>query len=175
MQNCVQRSFISAVCPSTHTVFLSKFYFSSAYEFVGTVLCNFLTLIRRRGILDIFLSVIAKILCIQVKAKNGSGSKEMKTVIMSDFIDLRNADAQRWYLKGHMSRELAVEVDSLLKDMSDVSFDNFAQTRFTLKSKLQELTKLVTTPTFSFLISWEPESLRKKMVRLVISDTDFPF
>lgn len=75
----------------------------------------------RCGILDIFLSVIAKILCVQVKAKNGSNGKDVKMVVMSDFVSSQDVDSTKWYLKGNMSRELAAEVDCLMKDMSKVN------------------------------------------------------
>lgn len=41
---------------------------------------------------------------------------------MSDFVNSQDVDSTKWYLKGNMSRELAVEVDSLMKDMSKVSY-----------------------------------------------------
>lgn len=71
--------------------------------------------------MDIFLAVIAKSLCVQVKAKNGSNGKGVKTVFMADFVHAQNVDTSKWYLKGTMSKELSAEVDALLKDMSMVS------------------------------------------------------
>lgn len=70
--------------------------------------------------MDILLSVVAKVLCVQVKAKNGSNGKEVRTIVMSDCIGVGKVDANRWYLKGSMSKELAIEVDTLLKDMTKV-------------------------------------------------------
>lgn len=78
---------------------------------------------HRRGILDIFLAVIAKILSIQVKSKNGCGGngKGVKTVSITDYIQPSNVEPQRWYLKGSVTKELASEIDTLLKDMASVS------------------------------------------------------
>ena len=75
---------------------------------------------KRRSILDIFLAVIAKILSIQVKTKNNGNGKGVKTVTIMDHFQPSNEDPHRWYLKGTVTRELASEIDSLLKDMSSV-------------------------------------------------------
>lgn len=57
---------------------------------------------------------------------------------MSDFMCSQNVDNDEWYLKGNMSKELAAEVDSLLKDMSKVI--NLDADTYLLKNKFKKET-----------------------------------
>ena len=75
----------------------------------------------RRGILDIFLSTVAKNLNMQMKAKNGTNGKTLKTVCMSDYLHPECLSSEKWYFKGTICKELSIEVNMLLKDMSMVS------------------------------------------------------
>lgn len=64
--------------------------------------------------------MISKILSIQVKTKNDGSGKGVKTVSIIDYIQPSNVDPQTWYLKGTVTKELASEIDVLLKDMASV-------------------------------------------------------
>lgn len=57
----------------------------------------------------------------QMKAKNGSNGKGVKTIFMTDYIHPQNMDSSRWYFKGTISKEFSADVDALLKDMSRVN------------------------------------------------------
>lgn len=71
------------------------------------------------GLLDNFLSVIAKALILQVKVKGTNGSKIVNSLKLHD-VDL-DEDESRWYLKGVSSRKLADDMIQILWDMSNVS------------------------------------------------------
>lgn len=77
------------------------------------------------GILDIFLSIIAKALSVQVKAKMKNGSpgapKEINTVTLATSINSRNNIGNRWYLRGCVNRKLAEVIVHFVKDMANVS------------------------------------------------------
>lgn len=81
----------------------------------------FISSVCRRGILDIFLSTIAKNLNMQMKAKSNINGKALKTIYMSDYIQDDYLAAENWYFKGTICKELSMEVNTLLKDMSMVS------------------------------------------------------
>ncbi|XP_065222944.1 E3 ubiquitin-protein ligase MYCBP2 isoform X3 [Planococcus citri] len=100
----------------------------------GTVTSSFD--INKRSILDIFLAVIAKILSIQVKAKNNGNGKGVKTVTITDHLQPLSEDPHRWYLKGTVTKELASEIDGLLKDMASGRISEAWQT--TAKSAIAE-------------------------------------
>lgn len=75
------------------------------------------------GILDVFLSCVAKALTVQTKVKGSSGgkvnSKTVTTVTLATAIHPKNDELkERWWLRGCMSRKLAEVIISLLKDMS---------------------------------------------------------
>lgn len=74
---------------------------------------------RRVGLLDNFLSVIAKALILQVKVKGANGSKVVNSLKLHD-VDL-DEDGSRWYMKGVSSRKLADDIIQILWDMSNVS------------------------------------------------------
>lgn len=80
---------------------------------------------RRMGILDIFLSIIAKALSVQVKAKVKNASpgapKEINTVTLTTSINSRDYIGNRWYLRGCVNRKLAEVIVHFVKDMANVS------------------------------------------------------
>lgn len=71
------------------------------------------------GLLDNFLSVIAKALILQVKVKGTNGSKVVNSLKLHD-VEL-SEDHSWWYLKGISSRKLADDIIQILWDMSNVS------------------------------------------------------
>lgn len=83
------------------------------------------------GILDVFLSIIAKSLTVQVKIKskdnNGSGSgvKGISTVTLTTSIHPRDYVGNRWWMRGSVNRKLADVIIQLLKDMAAVSTSDY--------------------------------------------------
>lgn len=75
---------------------------------------------HKTGLLDNFLSVVAKALILQVKVKGTNGSKVVNSLKLND-VDLMERDESWWYLKGVSSRKLADDVIQILWDMSNVS------------------------------------------------------
>ena len=94
--------------------------------------------INQLGILDCFLAVIAKALSVQVKAKGRStnifklltGESSITALSLACLVNPKpvpgetTVKAQRWYLKGVVTQEVASEVVKLLKDMITGSFGN---------------------------------------------------
>lgn len=75
------------------------------------------------GLLDVFLSCIAKSLTVQSKTKGafgsgGASSKSVTTVTLATAIHPRDKLRDRWWLRGCMSRKLAEVIISLVKDMA---------------------------------------------------------
>lgn len=77
----------------------------------------------RLGILDVFLSCVAKALTVQVKVKgkDASGGKGLTTVTLATSIHPRDFVGSRWWLRGCITRKLAEVIIQLLKDMAAVS------------------------------------------------------
>lgn len=74
------------------------------------------------GILDVFLSCIAKALTVQVKVKGKENNgKALQTVSLATSIHPKNYVGTRWWLRGCMTRKLAEVIILLLKDMASVS------------------------------------------------------
>lgn len=87
--------------------------------------------INQLGILDCLIAVIAKALSVQVKAKGRStnilqlltGESSITALTLANLVNPKpvpgetTVKAQRWYLKGVVSQEVASEVVKLLKDM----------------------------------------------------------
>lgn len=87
--------------------------------------------INQLGILDCLIAVISKALSVQIKAKGRStniiqiltGESSITAITMDKLINPKPVSgettirAQRWYLKGSISQEVAGEVIKLLKDM----------------------------------------------------------
>ena len=79
------------------------------------------------GLLDVFLSCIAKALTLQVKTKGLSKESGLKgqttTVSLGTSIHPRDdrVGGERWWLRGAMSKKIAEEIIALLKDLSQVS------------------------------------------------------
>ncbi|KAG5884570.1 hypothetical protein JTB14_006595 [Gonioctena quinquepunctata] len=78
--------------------------------------------VNQLGVLDVFLSVIAKALTLQVKVrgKSGSGStpKEINTVTLATSIQPKDTLGARWWLRGPVSKKLAEVIVNLIKDMA---------------------------------------------------------
>lgn len=78
----------------------------------------------KAGILDVFLSVIAKALTVQVKVKSKSGggtaAKEINTVTLATSIHPKDHLGKRWWLRGCVNRKLAEVIVHLIKDMANV-------------------------------------------------------
>ena len=80
------------------------------------------------GLLDVFLSCIAKALTLQVKTKglgkeSGGLKGQTTTVSLGTSIhprDDRVHGGERWWLRGAMSKKIAEEIIALLKDLSQV-------------------------------------------------------
>lgn len=85
------------------------------------------TALFRPGILDTFLSVIAKTLTLQVKmrGKSGSGgaSKEISTVTLGSCLDASDDTGLRWWLRGATNRKLSEVMIQLITDMSAVRLE----------------------------------------------------
>lgn len=71
------------------------------------------------GLLDNFLSIIAKALILQVKVKGTNGSKVVNSLKLHD-VNLEENESW-WYLKGISSRKLADDIIQILWDLSNVS------------------------------------------------------
>ncbi|XP_060843295.1 E3 ubiquitin-protein ligase MYCBP2 isoform X2 [Rhopalosiphum padi] len=69
------------------------------------------------GLLDSFLSVIAKALILQVKVKGANGSKVVNSLKLRD-VDL-DEDESLWFLKGDSNRKLADDIIRILWDLSN--------------------------------------------------------
>lgn len=72
------------------------------------------------GILDVFLSCIAKALTVQVKVKGKENGKALQTASLATSIHPDSQVGARWWLRGYMTRKLAEVIIQLLKDMASV-------------------------------------------------------
>lgn len=73
------------------------------------------------GILDVFLSCIAKALTVQVKVKGKENNgKALQSVSLATSIHPKSQVGTRWWLRGCMTRKLAEVIIQLLKDMASV-------------------------------------------------------
>lgn len=73
------------------------------------------------GILDVFLSCIAKALTVQVKVKGKENNgKALQTTSLATSIHPKSQVGARWWLRGCMTRKLAEVIIQLLKDMASV-------------------------------------------------------
>lgn len=92
------------------------------------------------GILDVFLSVIAKALTLQVKVRSKNGNlgptKEINTVTLATTMPITPISDTCWWLRGSVSKKLAEGIVLLMKDMAAVSdtiisylhvFNNFSK------------------------------------------------
>lgn len=71
------------------------------------------------GILDVFLSCIAKALTVQVKVKGKENNgKALQSVSLATSIHPKSQVGTRWWLRGCMTRKLAEVIIQLLKDMA---------------------------------------------------------
>ncbi|XP_056648043.1 E3 ubiquitin-protein ligase MYCBP2 isoform X1 [Diorhabda sublineata] len=78
--------------------------------------------VNQLGILDIFLSIVAKALTLQVKVRgksgNGGAPKEVTTVTLATSIQPRDVLGARWWLRGSVSKKLSEVIINLIKDMA---------------------------------------------------------
>ncbi|XP_024084698.1 E3 ubiquitin-protein ligase MYCBP2 isoform X3 [Cimex lectularius] len=72
---------------------------------------------HKMGILDVFLSCIAKALTVQVKTK-GKESKGVSSISLATCIHPRDNIGSRWWLRGCISRKLAEDIIGLIRDMA---------------------------------------------------------
>nr|CAH7734771.1 unnamed protein product [Callosobruchus chinensis] len=79
--------------------------------------------VNQVGVLDVFLSVIAKALTLQVKVRSKSGGggaapKEINTVTLATSIQPKDIVNARWWLRGHVNKKLAEVIVNLIRDMT---------------------------------------------------------
>lgn len=81
--------------------------------------------LNQANILDVLLACIAKSLTVQTKVKGGlintsnsSGHRNVTTVTLATSIHPKDSLADRWFLRGCMSRKLAEVIINLISDMS---------------------------------------------------------
>ncbi|XP_046683725.1 E3 ubiquitin-protein ligase MYCBP2 isoform X4 [Homalodisca vitripennis] len=98
---------------------------------------------HRVGILDVFLSVIAKALTVQVKVKAKEG-KGVTSVTLATAIHPRDQVGKRWWLRGCISRKLAEDIIQLIKDMSAGKLSEMwaRVTKGAIAENIMNLTKL---------------------------------
>ncbi|XP_046604041.1 E3 ubiquitin-protein ligase MYCBP2 isoform X2 [Neodiprion virginianus] len=96
------------------------------------------------GILDVFLSCIAKALTVQVKVKGKENGKALQTVSLATSIHPKNDIGSRWWLRGCMTRKLAEVIIRLLKDMAvgKISEAWAAVTKAAIAENILNLTRL---------------------------------
>ena len=93
-----------------------------------------MSFLNNPGLLDVFLSCIAKALTLQVKTKGLNKELGMKgqttTVSLGTSIHPRDdrVGGERWWLRGAMSKKISEEIIALLKDMSQVQNGDFPST-----------------------------------------------
>ncbi|BET00252.1 RING [Nesidiocoris tenuis] len=72
----------------------------------------------KMGILDVFLSCIAKALTVQVKTKGNKEGKGVCSISLATCIHPRDNVGPRWWLRGCISRKLAEDTIGLIRDMA---------------------------------------------------------
>lgn len=81
------------------------------------------------GILDVFLSLMAKALTLQVKVRSKTGNvgpiKETNTVTLASTMQCKSSSDTPWWLKGVVSKKLAEGMILLVKDMAEVIINVF--------------------------------------------------
>lgn len=99
--------------------------------------------VLKPGLLDVFLSCIAKSLTLQVKTK-GKDGKNVQTVSLASSIHPRDNVGERWWLRGTMSKKIAEEIILLLKDMTSkqLSEDWATVTKSAIAENIINLTRL---------------------------------
>ena len=85
------------------------------------------------GILDVFLSCIAKALSVQVKIKGKENGKAVQTTSLATSIHPKSFVGTRWWLRGCMARKHAEVIIQLLKDMAAVRLLLFINKNFCFK------------------------------------------
>ncbi|KAJ8937845.1 hypothetical protein NQ318_022263 [Aromia moschata] len=77
--------------------------------------------VHKLGILDVFLSIIAKALTVQVKTRGKTGNegfpKEINTLTLATSVNPKDNLHGRWWLSGSVNKKLADVIINLIKDM----------------------------------------------------------
>ncbi|RLU26230.1 hypothetical protein DMN91_000023 [Ooceraea biroi] len=97
------------------------------------------------GILDVFLSCIAKALTVQVKVKGKENNgKALQSVSLATSIHPKSFVGTRWWLRGCMTRKLAEVIIQLLKDMASgkLSEEWASVTKAAIAENILNLTRL---------------------------------
>ncbi|KAG7189537.1 hypothetical protein KM043_017228 [Ampulex compressa] len=97
------------------------------------------------GIIDVFLSCIAKVLTIQMKVKGRENNgKALQTVSLATSIHPKAYFGTRWWLRGCMARKLAEVIIQLLKDMAAGKLSEAwaAVTKAAISENILNLTRL---------------------------------
>ncbi|XP_066580931.1 E3 ubiquitin-protein ligase MYCBP2 [Prorops nasuta] len=97
------------------------------------------------GILDVFLSCIAKALTVQVRVKGKENNgKFLQSVSLATSIHPKSNVGARWWLRGCMTRKLAEVIIKLLKDMASgkLSDEWAAVTKAAIAENILSLTRL---------------------------------
>ncbi|XP_058807986.1 E3 ubiquitin-protein ligase MYCBP2-like [Phymastichus coffea] len=97
------------------------------------------------GILDVFLSCIAKSLTVQVKVKDKENNgKALQSISLATSIHPKSQVGARWWLRGCISRKLAEEIIQLLKDMASGKLSDIwaAITKAAIAENILNLTRV---------------------------------
>ncbi|XP_031781072.1 E3 ubiquitin-protein ligase MYCBP2 isoform X6 [Nasonia vitripennis] len=97
------------------------------------------------GILDVFLSCIAKALTVQVKVKDKeSNGKALQSISLATSIHPKSFVGVRWWLRGCITRKLAEEIIQLLKDMASGKLSDAwaAVTKAAIAENILNLTRM---------------------------------
>ncbi|QQP38463.1 Putative E3 ubiquitinprotein ligase MYCBP2like [Caligus rogercresseyi] len=100
------------------------------------------------GLLDIFLSCIAKALTVQVKSKGGKEGRSIGVLNLASSLHPRDPAniGSRWWLRGSMAKRISEEIVVLLKDLSagrmGFSSEWSALTKSAIAQNILNLTKL---------------------------------
>ena len=106
---------------------------------------------HKQGILDVFLSCVAKSLTLQVKVKGGMqrdsnqvSKNPVSTVSLATSIHPRDQIGARWWMRGSLPKNISEDVIVLLKDMTDgkLSEDWSAITKSAIAENILNLTRL---------------------------------
>ncbi|KAK2163193.1 hypothetical protein LSH36_84g08056 [Paralvinella palmiformis] len=101
--------------------------------------------IHRQGILDVFLSCIAKAITVQMKIKGQSSARGTQMAFkLSDSLPSNTVSPNRWWLRGSSSSQMAEATITLLKDLASgkLSESWAAVTKSAVAENILALTKL---------------------------------
>lgn len=137
------------------------------------------------GVLDVFLACIAKALTVQTKVKGRTSnvpknvpgekipSRGVVSVTLGTAIHPREKMERRWWLRGRMSRKLAEEMMSVIREMSTgkVSEEWMRVTRGAISDSIINLTRIPETDRVSGTCFKSP-TLWIALAALCLLDTD---